>query len=208
MLLSIVNADGSGLRQLSKLVGSGQESAVSPDGRSIAFESVRGIFAVALNGSHLRMLVANGMINHGTWLPPNTMVGQVCSPWVGLMSTPGLQIWSPDGTRLLYVKGYYKNPFKNRKIVSREGCGRTGVAELWVTNANGGGKRRLFSAANAGFDPSGATWSPDGKRIAFTVNFFPDKHARSGLYLMDANGTHVHRLLAGILSGLTWQPIP
>jgi len=71
-------------------------------------------------------------------------------------------------------------------------------------NANGSGRRRLFvRCCGTGVLP---IWSPDGKHIAFSVA--SAKPQDSGIYLMDTNGSHLHRVRAGNWAELAWQPIP
>jgi Tol biopolymer transport system component len=47
-----------------------------------------------------------------------------------------------------------------------------------------------------------AGWSPDGKRLAFTS----ERGAKTGLYVMDANGEQVRRLPDDCLSQVSWSP--
>jgi serine/threonine protein kinase/dipeptidyl aminopeptidase/acylaminoacyl peptidase len=56
---------------------------------------------------------------------------------------------SPDGSRLAYV--------------------RRGAAggEIWCTDANGGGARRVASSDSAGFITTWAVWAPGGRRLAY-----------------------------------------
>jgi TolB protein len=104
-----------------------------------------------------------------------------------------LSSWSPDGRRILYFRGQfiYPRPHANGAV--------------WVMNANGSGHRRLFVRC-CGADVSNPIWSPDGKHIAFFAAF--DKQKNSGIYLMDANGSHLNRVRAGNWAELAWQPIP
>ena len=76
--------------------------------------------------------------------------------------------WSPDGKKIAYAR-YAKGSTDGRQ------------ANVWVTDADGSGERRLTSGGCGG--PS---WSPDGTSIAYTryasVN-------RGDLFVMNADGS-------------------
>src|SRR5262245_27327932 len=65
-------------------------------------------------------------------------------------SEPREPAWSPDGTKLVYTS----KPFFG------------GPPEIWVMNADGIGKTKLYTASSQVSNPD---WSPDGKKIAFDI---------------------------------------
>ena len=72
-------------------------------------------------------------------------------------------------------------------------------------NADGAGKHRLTHTSNRDF---GATWSPDGKKIAFVRVFGFSQRAEQDVFVMDADGTHQHALHKGGKQLLpSWQPL-
>jgi Tol biopolymer transport system component len=173
----IVNADGTGLKRLSSLSGA-EPLLWSPDGRTIAFSAVNGIYAVNPNGSHLRLLVH--------------------APPVGANQVQIPASWSPDGRHILYIR------------TPSSGPGGPQATALWVMNASGTGHRRLFRAGHGSMYV--ATWSPDGRLIAFSVTVDRgDGQAvnvsRSGVFVMGADGRHLHRLIVASYE-LAWQPFP
>jgi Tol biopolymer transport system component len=181
----VVNADGTGLKQLSSLRGAGQAPLWSPDGRTIAVVAYNRIYAVNPDGSHRRLLVrAPPMDPKQLRLPQGLQSG-----WAQALAS-----WSSDGRHILYVRDS-----------STEGTA------LWITNANGTGQRRLYRASHGGnFD---ATFSPDGQLIAFSVVVARGVHqtldaSRSGVFVMSADGSHLHRLRADAGYEIAWQPIP
>ena len=91
-----------------------------------------------------------------------------------LLRNAGYGSWSPDGGRIAYVG-------------LRPGCGEdTGCEELYLANADGGGRRRLTANGSTELSP---TWAPGGDRLAFVS----DRNYPSGgsmeIYSMGTDGS-------------------
>jgi Tol biopolymer transport system component len=188
----------------------------SPDGSRIAFarqgNTNSRLHVVNADGSGSKPLTRPlGSVRDPVWSPDGRSIAFDAddrfytvhadgSPLKPLVSGPpgsgwGFPSWSPDGTRILYASTPQ---------------GPQGRLEVWVMNANGTGRRLLYHSACCSNTEGFATWSPDGKYIAFNLDVSAHQQLRSsGIYLMDADGRHLHRLTPLILHGfIAWQPIP
>ncbi len=80
--------------------------------------------------------------------------------------------WSPDGKRIAFVshRDGHVHPIHGRI-----------TSEIYVMDADGGNPRNLTNHPDGDWMPS---WSPDGKRIAFTT----ERDGNFEIYVMDADG--------------------
>jgi Tol biopolymer transport system component len=132
-----INADGSGLRQLTGSTASMGPSfwedmpAWSPDGGTIAYAS---------SG------VVDGERRYGIYLMNGDGRGKrrlARLPWY---NRPGWPAWSPDGRKIAFA---------------------TAGGVIFVINADGTGQRRLTHRHDFPYGFYGPTWSPDGRRVGF-----------------------------------------
>ncbi|MDX1658278.1 MAG: hypothetical protein R3343_05615 [Nitriliruptorales bacterium] len=124
---------------------------VSPDGQRILFSSGDGdnfdLFVMAIDGTDVTQL---------TDTPTD----------------PEFEArWSPDGTRIVYM----------RRNVAEE------RSEIWTMRADGSGQTALYTDADASLVP---TWSPDGSAIAFT-SYVGESF---DVWIMDADGSDARRV--------------
>ena len=95
--------------------------------------------------------------------------------------------WSPDGKRIAFTSSETPiGAFLHTQIV------REGRPQIYVMDADGKNLRRLSNNNFAEWHPS---WSPDGKRIAFTSS--SDRPTADGywdIYVMDADGNNPRNL--------------
>ena len=79
--------------------------------------------------------------------------------------TDGYPQWSPDGTRVAFVRG----------------PGSAYAGDIYVVNADGSGETRLTHGSDLNLFPA---WSPDGTRIVFETT----RDGNPEIYVMDADG--------------------
>jgi Tol biopolymer transport system component len=156
----VMNADGSGLREIADDPALDSDPAWSPDGSKIAFVSNRDAPVDATYANYYDIYVANA---DGTG-EPTRIINQP-----GNESDPN---WSPDGSKLLYVSTVDTPDFPHSG----------GDAEIYTMNPDGTGVSRLTDNTASDSTPD---WSPDGKEIAFGSN----RDGKGAIYKMNADGS-------------------
>ena len=189
----LINADGSGLKQLTDDPGFDGSPSWSPDGTKFLFSSSRGegdIWTMNADGSNQREIADGG--SH-FWSPDGdrfvflgTIPGCTGPFGIGISVVNldgsnqtsvacggqlGRPIWSPDGSRIAY-----------------SGSDPTG---LWVVNEDGTNPTRISQAT---LNPP--VWSPDSTQLAFGVGT---------ISVVDADGSNL-TLLADESSHPAWSP--
>jgi TolB protein len=207
----VMNADGSGVRQLTRHGQAHYWAAVwSPDSRKIAVVSChqppRGdpeIYVIGVNGSGERRLTRRpGWDTPEGWSHDgrNLLVGGArgFASDLFLISTDGRRrrnltqtpedefsgaAWSPDQQLIAFV--------------------RAGSREIHVMNADGSEQRNLNAQTVPDTPPS---WSPDGRRLTFS-GWNEDKFQWE-VHVMNADGTQRRNLTPGGGGFPKWSPAP
>lgn len=207
----VMNADGTGVTQLTSTSLNDFSAAWSPDGTRIGFTRNGEIWVMNADGTGQTLLKgsAQGFNGGPKWSPDGTrivFVKQGCPPpqcsFVGtqifvmnadgsgeISLTPGETValsadWSPDGTQIAYALGGGVN-------------NRFGII---VMNADGSAPHALTTQPVV--QPA---WSPDGGYIAFVMTGLGPR----GIFVMKADGsaqTQITTSAADITPD--WQPVP
>ena len=184
----VMNADGTGLTNLTNNAAGDWIPVWSPDGSQIAFASGRDgisteIYVMNADGTSQTRLTSNSA---GDWWPAWSPDGSQIAfeserdgnGEIYVMNTDGTSqtrltsnpardfspAWSPDGSQIAFASD------------------RDGNDEIYVMNADGTGQTRLTN--NPGRDISPA-WSPDGFQIAFEW----ERDGQFEVYVMNRDGT-------------------
>ncbi len=193
--LYVVNADGSGQGWLTLTAEGGPPVAWSPDGRRIAFASMRDgnseVYVMNADGSGQRRLTRDpAQDSVRAWSPDGRKIAFVrqrargsdvylVNPDGGGQrrltrnAAPSYDLaWSPDGRKIAFLSRRDDN------------------SEIYVMNADGSGLRNLTR------DPAGDStfaWSPDGRKIAFMSK----RDGTWDVHLMNADGSGLRNLTRG-----------
>ena len=191
----VMNADGSGITNLTNHPQGGSSPQWSPDGERIAFISSRSgdfdIYVMNVDGSELRQLTDNQADDSSfDWSPDGTQIvfsSNVDGDYdIYVMNDDGSRVrqyssnttideldpvWSPDGSQIAFLCVFTTPPE---------------VTEVCVMNADGSHPLNMTTTQE---DARGIAWSPDGNQIAFVSPSWPGE-----IYVMNANATEKRQL--------------
>jgi Tol biopolymer transport system component len=160
--------DGSDLQPLTDTPGYDAEATVSPDGKKIAFTSLRDgdldIYTMSIDGTDVRRLT----------------------------TTPGYDggpFFSPDGSQIVYRAYRPQTPeeLKDYQDLLKENLIRPSKLEIFIMNADGSNQRQVTSNGAANFAPF---FHPSGKKIIFCSNQADPKRRNFDLFLINIDGTN------------------
>jgi dipeptidyl aminopeptidase/acylaminoacyl peptidase len=182
-----LGADGTAARSL----GAGLSPAWSPNGRSIAFDTLvernYDVWTMRADGSGRRRVTQDPAPDYfASWSPDGAsivftsdrggedlfVIGADGSGERRLTDHPGPDwgaAWSPDGMRIAFAGN------------------ANGNLEVEVVNVDGTGRVALTNHPSRDYDPA---WSPDATRIAFTS----ERDGNANVYVMNSDGTGVSPL--------------
>jgi dipeptidyl aminopeptidase/acylaminoacyl peptidase len=193
----------------------GADPVVSPDGRLIAYVRDGQIWLMRPDGSEQRRLTTTvggrpiwspdgrrlvfTVWNLDPCYPPPQTKCAITDIWTVNVDGSGerklferaLQpAWSPTGQRLLFRE--FLGPAE----------ADMGVGDLKIAWPDGSHERTLFPGPSYDGTSSQPAWSPNGKWIVFERTPWSDLQHR--LYLIRADGSHLHRLTGGTYPA--WSP--
>jgi Tol biopolymer transport system component len=200
-----VNADGTGLTQITSGDGDEIDATWSPDGTQLAVERQRspseptGIAIVDVATGELRMITENPIDGYDAfpaWSPDGTRIAFARSPGDQQYPWSAVFVVDVDGRGMQRVTPRGLNAYRpawspdGTQIIfnTNDTPERIQDAEIYIVASDGSGLRRLTHEENASaFRP---TWSPDGEWILFTRFAFPGQLTKSfDIYVMRPDGT-------------------
>ncbi|WP_423923463.1 cell wall-binding repeat-containing protein [Candidatus Poriferisodalis sp.] len=195
----VVNADGTGNRQLSRGEGTDDSPSWSPDGSRIVFSRevlVSSPEDLVVHGSRSIVTmeaetggdvqVAAGRqgrwFDAPRWSPDGRRFAFVEFGRLGVMDTDGSNVrflrggvrrdslsWSPDGSRIAYASGDHRE------------------SDIYIVEVD---EARSLQVTNAAGPESQPAWSPDGERIAYRKNRLEGNRLLDfEIWIADASGT-------------------
>ena len=220
-----VNPDGSAPVNLTNNPTQDTHPAWSPDGRHLAFVSLRGgtasdIYVMNADGSDVRRITHRGNMTDNfieglSWSPDGARIlyvnvfmgafGTICVANVAEARNEGCiaddladtrdAAWSPDGRLIAFVG---RNSFNSQNGIRYD---------LFVANADGSGRRTIREGLNLA-----PAWSPDGTKLAFASDPNSPTHfnnIRAEIFILDLSGCEPPARLTNDTAndtGPAWSP--
>jgi len=211
------NIDGTDVRPLTSGSSQDERPALSPDGQTVAFVSnrggQRGIWLIAAAGGPPRKLVNVSPVSGLSWSRDGTAViyAAGAGTWPGLWSVAvadgqtrqiaapgavGEPAWSPTSDRIAYLES----------STSTTGQAFAGLSFIAPDGDPQSAKTLKAPVLQGGFANGMMTWSPDGRRLAVTLQ---NTNAPTSIWLADPDSAVPFRKLAELplgprIRGLTW----
>jgi Tol biopolymer transport system component len=198
--ICIMNADGSGRRQLTNLPSTAFYPSLSPDGQTVYFSSNQTgrfeIYSIDIHGNGLQRLTNEIGYLYAPELSPN---GERI---IFANHGNGLWIMNPDGSnpRAITFKDDIDPTWSADGSRIAFASTRNGSRQLFVANANGKQADQVTDLKNMG---GRSTWSPDGTKLAF----YRGPEGDHDIFVINADGTGLQRLTnGGDNLGPSWSP--
>lgn len=167
--------DGSGLKRLTKNPGYDAEGTISPDGKKIAFTSMRSgdldIFTMNADGTGAKRLTSDKGYDGGPF-------------------------FSWDGKAIVYRSFHpkTKDELKEYAGLLKQNLIKPSRAEVFLMSADGSNKRQVTKNGAANWAPF---LHPNNRQIVFSSNLHDPERRSFSLYLINIDGTGLERVTFG-----------
>jgi hypothetical protein len=200
----VMNADGSGLTQLTNDPAADFLPAWSPDGAQLAFVAARDgnneIYRMKTDGTDQVRLTNSGPADtQPDWSPDGSRIAAVSG---------GIYTMKPDGTDQQFLTsgtGPSWNPESYGLAYTYANPGNFG--DIWTIHADGTGNMQVTHNNTAVFGSSQPVWSPDGGQIAGLQVACGDTCGPTHLFVMNADGSNM-TVFPVVASRPDWQRLP
>jgi TolB protein len=198
--ICIMNADGTGRKQLTDFSATAFYPSLSPDGQTIYFASRQSgtfeIYSIDTDGNGLQRLT-NGIGSlYAPELSPN---GEKI---IFTNNGNGLWVMNPDGSNphAITSQDDIDPTWSADGSMIAFASNRQGQRQLFVANANGKKVDKVTDLKQMG---GRSSWSPDGTRLAF----YRGREGDRNIYVINIDGTGLQKLTdGGDNLGPSWSP--
>ena len=188
-----VNADGTGLQNLTSQPAHYGSLSLSPDGRRVVFQSDRSggvnrrIWVMNTDGTDLRPLTSSGDASGPRWSPDGTRIALQYEGHVYVMNADGSDLHNVSLPAM--AVGQSCDP---RTRIALVGWLPGGRIAFWRHYCGFGTRYFIVNADGTGFTQTEANlqdeaWSPDGSKVAFTQD--------GKVFVRNADGSGVRTLV-------------
>jgi len=207
--------DESTLTQVTSSPGLDIFPSLSPDASSIAYSSDQnGSFEIYVKsltpgGREIQLTSDGGENFEPAWSPDGKLIAYYSQKRGGIWLIPALggaaspltdfgsrPAWSPDGSKIAFQSGALLD-------LGQTAFDAMPPSTIWIVPTHGGTPRQITQPGNPPGGHGAPSWSPDGKRIAFSAS----STGLGGVWSVSVNGGEAQRLAGGRLGGFDFNPV-
>jgi TolB protein len=192
------------VQTLASFVGINSSPGWSPDGRFLALTLSKDgnpeIYVLTVATGVLQRLTRHaGIDTEPAWAPTGQQIAFVSDR----AGQPRIFVMDRDGANVhpITTSGFHTQPRWSPKGDSIVYTQRAGTHDLWAISPSGSTPRPLTSGQG---DNQGASWSPDGRHLAFQSN----RNGRWQVFVMSIDGSMTTRITQGTTEATSpsWSP--